>query len=153
MYLNVAISLSQESSLWVTETGIHEVIICEPHRELICPSKWHQSTSAISAPQEIGVVIYFLVHHSSKTTLLFLPADEEASWLLFTVFLLSSSTLQPIAVSPRWQVRHEKAKKVNINYSYHQCSSAWVSLDWSYDSDWVWTILIGKDGLQGSLMW
>ena len=38
-----------------------------------------------------------MCEHGTKTTLLFLPSDREASWLLFpsSVSLLSGSTVQP----------------------------------------------------------
>ena len=41
--------------------------------------------------------MHFHVWHGSKTTLVFLPADGEASWSLLSslVFLLSDGTVQP----------------------------------------------------------
>ena len=42
--------------------------------------------------------------------------------------------ITPIAVSSRWQVKSEKAKKrrrINTNYSYYQCSSPKASIKWS----------------------
>ena len=32
---------------------------CDPHWELICPTKWHPGTSAISTPPEIAVGMHF----------------------------------------------------------------------------------------------
>ena len=51
----------------------------------------------ISTPTEIPVGTRFHVQHSTKTTPIFLTADEEAIWLLHpsSVFLLSSGTVQP----------------------------------------------------------
>ena len=55
----------------------------------------HQSE--LSTLPEIAVWTDFHVLHGTKTALVFLPADGEASWLLFSswVSLLSGSTVQP----------------------------------------------------------
>ena len=53
--------------------------------------------------------------HSTKTTLVFLPADGEASWSLLSslVSILSGSTLQPENIYPCiLKVAGQKAKKV-----------------------------------------
>ena len=52
---------------------------CDPHWELICCNKWHPGTSEISKPPE-GT--HFHAQYGTKTTLVFLPAIGEASWLL-----------------------------------------------------------------------
>ena len=51
----------------------------------------------MSTPIEIAVGIHFYTQHGTKTTLVFLPADREASWLLLpsSVSLLSGGTVQP----------------------------------------------------------
>ena len=57
----------------------------------------HPGTSEISTPPEIAVGKHFHVQQGTKTTLVFLPADGEASWSLLPnlVSLLSGSTVQP----------------------------------------------------------
>ena len=58
----------------------------------------HILTSAISfTPLEIAVGAHFHVQHGAKSTLVFLPAEGEAPWLLFpsSVSLLSGGTVQP----------------------------------------------------------
>ena len=59
--------------------------------------KWNPAASEISTPPEIDVAFNFHVLYGSKTTLIFLPADGEASWLLIPslVYLLSSDKMQP----------------------------------------------------------
>ena len=51
----------------------------------------------IFTPPEIAVVTHFHVQHGTKTTLVFLPADGETSWLLLPslIALLSGSAVQP----------------------------------------------------------
>ena len=53
--------------------------------------------SEISTPPEIDVAFNFHVLYGSKTTLIFLPADGEASWLLIPslVYLPSSDKIKP----------------------------------------------------------
>ena len=63
-----------------------------------------------------GWETYFHAQHGTKTTLLFLLTDGEASWLLLSslVFYYQGSIVQPetpITVSSRWQVMSEKQKK------------------------------------------
>ena len=69
---------------------------CDPHWELICYKKWHPGNSKIPKPLEIAVGTPFNVQHGTKTTLVFLLADGEASWLLLpsSISLLSGSTAQ-----------------------------------------------------------
>ena len=55
--------------------------------------------------------------HGTKTTVVFLPADGEASWSLLPswVSLLSGSTVQrenTYSLPSRQQVRSKKAKKI-----------------------------------------
>ena len=88
----------------------------DPQWELICCNKWHPRTSEISTPVEIAVETHFHVRHGTIATLVFLPADEEASWLLLPslVFLLSSGTIQPentYSCILKVIVRSQKAKK------------------------------------------
>ena len=70
---------------------------CDPHWEHICHNKWHPWASKISTPPEIAAGSHFHVQHGTKTTLVFLSADREVSWLLLSssVSLLSDSTVQP----------------------------------------------------------
>ena len=53
--------------------------------------------SEMSAPPEIVVGTHFYVQHGTKTILVLLPANEEASWSLLpsSVSLLSDSIVQP----------------------------------------------------------
>ena len=77
--------------------------------------------------------------HDTRTTLVFLPADEESSWSLLPSFvsLLSSGTVQPentyshiLKVTGQvWE--SQKWISINTNYSYHQLSSPSPSLSWS----------------------
>ena len=81
-----------------------------------------------------------MCEHGTKTVLVSLPADGEASWSLLPslVSLLLAGTVQPetpIPISSKWQVRSEKAKKkkrisINSNHSYHQRSSPSASINW-----------------------
>ena len=69
--------------------------------------------------------------HGTKTTLVFLPADGEASWSLLpsSVSLLSGGTVQPENIYSRilrvtGQVgENQKRININTNHSYHQRSS------------------------------
>ena len=89
-----------------------------------------------------------------------LPAGGDASWLLLSsmVSLLSGGTLQPentnsciLKVTGQvWE--SQKRIGIKINLSYHQCSSPWLSLNWSNDSGSVLTNPIGKDGVGGWLI-
>ena len=57
-----------------------------------------------------------MCEHSTKTTLVFLPADGEASWSLLSslVFVLSGGTVQPENTYPcNLKVAGQKAKKVS----------------------------------------
>ena len=105
--------------LWVHETPILEVIFCDTHWDLICCNKWHLGTSEISTPQKIAAGSRFHVWHGTKTTEVFLPADEEASWFLLPslVSLLSAGTVQQenaySCLYSKWQVRSEKANQPN----------------------------------------
>ena len=70
---------------------------CDPHWELTFRNKWHPGTLEISTPPEIAVETHFHARNGTKTTLVFLSADGETSWLLFpkSISLLSGGTLQP----------------------------------------------------------
>ena len=85
-------------SSWDTNAWIN---FCGPHWELIFHNKWHPGTSELSAPLEIAVEVQFHVH-STKTILVFLPADGEASWSLLpsSVSLLSGDTVHPLSQQP-----------------------------------------------------
>ena len=54
-------------------------------------------TQEISTPPEIAEGTHSHAQHDNKTTLVFSPVDEEASWLLLPslVSLLPQSTVQP----------------------------------------------------------
>ena len=72
----------------------------------------------------------------TKIPPVFLPAGGEASWLLLPslVFLVSSGTVQPessyscILKSGLKKQNKKKRIRNNIDHSYHQHSSPWVSL-------------------------
>ena len=82
--------------------------------------------------------------HGTKTALVFLPADKEASLLLLpsSVSLLSGGALQPEntyscifkVTGQIWE--SQKRKSINTNHSYHQCSSPSASLNWSNNKAW-----------------
>ena len=55
---------------------------CDNHWELICCNWRDRGTSEISAPLEIALETHFHAQHGTKTTLVFSPADEDASWVL-----------------------------------------------------------------------
>ena len=86
----------------------------------------------MSTPIEIAVGIHFYTQHGTKTTLVFLPADREASWLLLTssVSLPSSSTVQlkntfSYILKVTGQVwERQKRISINTNHSYDQHSSS-----------------------------
>ena len=75
----------------------------------------------------------------TKSTPVFLPADEKASWLVLpsSVSLPSDGTVQPettysciLKVNGHvWE--SQKRISMNTNHSYHQHSSPKVSLNWS----------------------
>ena len=77
--------------------------------------------------------------HGTKTTLVFLLADGEASWSLLpsSVSLLSGGTVQPENTYSRilkvtgqvWE--SQKMISINTNHSYLQRSSRYASLNWS----------------------
>ena len=69
----------QAVSSWDTNPWYN---FCDPHWELNCHNEWHPGTSEISEPLEIAVGTHFHMQHSTKTTLVFLATDGEASWLL-----------------------------------------------------------------------
>ena len=64
---------------------------------IICRNKWHPGTLEISTPPETAAGANFYVQHGTTTIPTFLPADEEASWLLLPslMSLLSGGTVQP----------------------------------------------------------
>ena len=72
------------------------------------------------------------MQHGTKTILVFLPAEGEASWLLVpsSVSLLSDDTVQPentyscILKVTGQVLDSQKRISMNTNHSYHQhCSS------------------------------
>ena len=89
-------------------------------------------TSDIYTPAEVAVGTYFHVLHGTKTTLVFLPAYGEASWLLLpsSISLVSGSTAQPENTYSRilkvtgqvWE--SQKMISIDVNHSYHQHSSS-----------------------------
>ena len=89
--------LKQKGRLWVQEIPVLELTFMTLIWELSCHRKWHPGTSEISTPPEIVVGTHFQTQHGTKTIPVFLPADAEASWLLFSssVSLLSGGTVQP----------------------------------------------------------
>ena len=112
---------------------------CDPHWELICCNKWHPGTSEISTHPKIAVGTHFHMWHGTKTILVFLHADGEASWLLLpsSDSLLSGSTVQPEStylciLKVTGQVWENKKRiSINTNHSYHQRSFPWAGLNWS----------------------
>ena len=98
------IGQKRKGTLWVHETPMLEVIFWDPHWQLIYHNNWCPGTSEISTPPKIVVWAHFHVQHGTKTTLVFLTADEAVkntrvfsfSWLLLpcSVSLLLCSTLQ-----------------------------------------------------------
>ena len=76
--------------------------------------------------------------HDTKTTPVFLPADEEDFWSLLPnlVSLLSGGTVQPEdTYSCILKVTHQvwenqKWISINTNHSYNQRSSPYPSLNW-----------------------
>ena len=110
---------------------------CDPHWELICRNKWHPGTSEISTPPEIAVGTHFHARHGTKTTLVFLAADGEASCPLLpsSVSLLLGGTLQSentyLCILKVTGQGWESQKSINTNHSYHHRSSLLASLNWS----------------------
>ena len=85
----VKYGLKQKSKLWVHETPILYVIFVTLTE--------NSGTSKISTPPEIILRTHFHTQHGTKTIPVFLPADEEASWLLLPslVSLLSCDKVLP----------------------------------------------------------
>ena len=69
---------NQIGMLWVHETLILEVIFVK-NSFIVKHKKWHQETSWINTPPDIVVGIHFCAQHSTKTALVFLLANAEAS--------------------------------------------------------------------------
>ena len=71
---------------------------CYTHWELTYLNKWHSGTSEILTPPKIAVGTHFHAQHSTRTTLVFLPADGKACWLLLpsSVCSLSSGGTVPL---------------------------------------------------------
>ena len=77
--------------------------------------------------------------YGTKTTLIFLPADREASWSLLqsSVSIVSDGSVQPehtysciLKVTDQvWE--NQKRISNNTSHSYQHCSSPWASLNWS----------------------
>ena len=93
-------------------------------------------TFQISTPLEIAVGTQL---HETKTTPLFLTANGEASWSLLSslISLLSGGKMQPeksycciLKVTGQIWVSRKRIS-INIDHSYHQRSSFWISLNWS----------------------
>ena len=109
----------------------------------------------IFTPLEIVLVTPFHVWRSTKTTLVFLPNDGEASYM---VSLLSYSIMQPentYSCFPKLTGRvwvSQKKLSINTDHRYCQHSSLFVRFIWSIDSDSVLTSPIRKDGMQGWLV-
>ena len=114
---------------------------CDPHSELICRNTWHPGTTEISTTPEIAVGTYFHGRHATKTIPVFLPAEREAfqSLLPSSISLLSGGTVQPqntyysnLKVTGQvWE--RQKRISTNTNHSYHQHSSPYAGLYWSYN--------------------
>ena len=100
--------------------------------------------------------------HGTKTTLVFLPVDGEASWSLLpsSVSLLTGSTVQPentySCILKVTGDRSEKAKKriastlITATTSIHLPKP--LSTDLTIKSDSVLSNPIGKDGVQSCSM-
>ena len=83
--------------------------------------------------------------HGTKTTLVFSPADGEASWSLLpsSVFLLSGITVQPENIYSC--ILKVNAKKDKHRHSYHHHLPKPVSTDLTITPDSVLINPIGKD--------
>ena len=124
--LELKIGQKQKVRLWVHETPIFKVIFVT-----FTEKKWHPGTSEISIPPEITVGTHFHEQHGTKTTLVFLPSDGEASRSLFpsSVSLLSGPRMQSKntyffilkVIGLVWE--SQKRININTNHSYHQRSS------------------------------
>ena len=70
---------------------------CDPHKEIVCCKKWHAGSLKIFTAPEKFVGTHFHAWDATKTTLVFLPANGEASWSLLpsSVSLLLDHTVQP----------------------------------------------------------
>ena len=68
-----------------------------PILEIFFLTLTENSSVVISTRPEIAVGTHFHVQHGTKRTLLFLPAEGEAPWLLFlsSVSSLSGGTVEP----------------------------------------------------------
>ena len=93
-----------------------------------CHDKWHPGNSGISAPLEIAEGTYFHVQRGTKTNLIFLPADGEASLsLLPSLASVQSSIVQPentycFILKVTYHVwESQKKLSINFNNNYHQC--------------------------------
>ena len=129
----------------------------DPHWELICCNKWHPGTPEISTPPHYWKKLWertSVCEHGTKTTLLFLPADGEASWLLVQslVSLLSGSTEQPentysliLRVTGQVWESQKRITLITTTTSIHLLKP--VSTDLTIKPDSVLTSTIGKEGL------
>ena len=114
----------------------------------------------ISTSLEIAIGIHFHEQHGTKTTLVFLIADGEASWSLppSSVSLLSGGTVHPentysciLKVTVQvWE--SQKRISINTNHSYDQHSTCCVSLNYLTKPDSVLNKTIWKDRVWGYSM-
>ena len=130
---------NQKGRLWVYEIPIFEVILCDPHWELICPNKLHPETLEISTILIIALGTHCYVWHRIKTNLVFLLlyVDGEAFWspLLSLVSFLSGGTVPPenvYSVSSMWQGRSDNAKKDKYQH-WSQLPPSFISRSWFTD--------------------
>ena len=81
---------------------------CYPHWKYNCCNKWHPGASGISAPLEIVIGKHFHLRHGTKTIPVFLPGDEEASWLLLPslISLLLGSKVQQENTYSKYKHQH-----------------------------------------------
>ena len=125
---------------------------CDPHWELICCNKWHTGTLEIFTLLEIVVATHFHERHGTKTVLLLLCADGEASWSLLpgSIALLADDTVQPDityffifkVTGQVWE--SQKRISINTDHSYHQHWQAVGAVRLSYPTFLLSMILIQK---------
>ena len=136
----MVISLSQKrgkdwkGTLWVHDTLILEIIFVISTEDSSFISNDTRNLSNIrTTGNSCGTQL-----HETKTTPLFLTANGEASWSLLSslISLLSGGKMQPeksycciLKVTGQIWVS-KKRISINIDHSYHQRSSFWISLNW-----------------------
>ena len=139
-------------SLWDTDPWSS---FSDPRWELICRNKWHPGTSEISTTPEMAVGTLLHARNGTKTILVFLLADGEASWSLLpsSVSLLSGGTVESEntyscilkVTSQVWE-----SLKKDKQQHWSQLPPAFpkpVSTDLT-KSDSVLTNPVGKDGVR-----